>query len=81
MATMATKILQWNANNLNSLKSASEFKNFVWFNKPDVICIQETHLKPHQNYYLPGYNVERRDRLDKRMGCGNNDQKWAIIFH
>jgi len=53
---------------LNSLKSATEFKMFVLDNKPDVICIQEMHLKPRQNYYLPGYNVDRRDRLDKRLG-------------
>src|SRR6218665_1116061 len=81
MATMATKILQWNANSLNSLKSATEFKMFVSVNNPDVICIQEMHLKPRQNYYLPGYNIDRRDRLDKRLGCSNNDQKWVIIFH
>jgi len=43
---------------LNILKSATEFKTFVLVNKPDVIWIQETHLKPRRNYYLPSYNVD-----------------------
>jgi len=49
---------------LNSLKSATEFKMFVLDNKHDVLCIQEMQLKPRQDYYLLGYNVDRRDSLD-----------------
>ena len=63
---MATTILQWNANSLRA--RSIDFKHFISNHKPDIICIQETYLKPNLNYDLPGYSIERKDRLDQRKG-------------
>ena len=55
-------IFQWNANGI--LPRLAELKNFITTSKfqPDILCIQETHLKKTKRLILPNYNVERRDR-------------------
>jgi Endonuclease-reverse transcriptase len=60
-------ILQWNA---NGLRSRFDFKNFISETKPDVICIQETKLKPTISYNLSGYNIYRNDRDSETTGGG-----------
>ena len=37
-------------------------------NKVDIICTQESWLKPSQSYNIPGYNSIRCDRLNKSGG-------------
>lgn len=61
-------ILQWNANGLKS--RSAELKQFISQSKikPDVICIQETHLKTNHKFQIVGYDCIRRDRLDRPMG-------------
>ena len=56
-------ILQWNARSM--LANGQEFKQFIedCENKPDIICIQETWLKPHLDFIIYGYVCVRRDRV------------------
>jgi len=63
-------ILQWNAKGLRS--RAAEIKNYLaeCVLKPDIICVQETNFKPTIDWNLVGYNVERQDHPDKKIGGG-----------
>lgn len=36
--------------------------------KPDIICVQETWLKPHVDFVLQGYTVIRQDRKNGSGG-------------
>jgi len=60
------KILQWNCNGL--LAHQNELKQHLSQNFYDVICLQETFLKPPKNFHLTGYSVVRKDRVG--MGKG-----------
>lgn len=55
-------ILQWNARSL--LANGQEFKHFIKEidEKPVVICVQETWLKPNLDFVIHGYTVIRKDR-------------------
>ncbi len=35
---------------------------------PDVMCLQETWLKTHIEFVIPGYNYIRCDRIEKQGG-------------
>lgn len=61
-------ILQWNARSLSA--NGQELKRFVgtFKDKPDLICIQETWLKPHLDFVIPGYDSLRADRMGKSGG-------------
>ena len=63
---MGISVLQWNANGL--LMRQSEFKQHLVNNEYDVICIQETFLKPDKQFYLAGYDIIRRDRDSPKGG-------------
>lgn len=65
---MGFLILQWNARSL--IANGQEFKRYVQQLKvkPDVICIQETWLKPHLDFNIRGYKVIRQDRDNDRGG-------------
>lgn len=75
------KILQWNVQCL--LNNCRELKQSAYRNKYDVICIQETRLKPDRKYDLPGYNSVRNDR-EGAVGGGlityiKNGLKFAVL--
>jgi len=59
-------ILQWNVRSL--IANRQEFKRFVQklTNKPDIICIQETWLKPNLEFILKGYQNISVDREKDR---------------
>jgi Endonuclease-reverse transcriptase len=38
------------------------------FNDFDILSINETNLRPDNNFYLRGYNIYRNDRADKKGG-------------
>lgn len=59
---MVFAILQWNARSLCS--NGQEFKKYIEerSEKPNVICVQETWLRPHLDFILHGYVAIRRDR-------------------
>jgi len=65
---MVFHLLQWNARSL--IANGQEFKKFVEESeeKLDIICIQETWLRPHLDYNLPGYESVRSDRGEKQGG-------------
>lgn len=58
---------QWNARSL--LANGQELKKIVsdLENKPDIICVQESWLKPQFNFVLQEYVVIRKDR---KLGNG-----------
>jgi len=55
-------ILQWNARSL--IANGQDFKQFIRNRreKPDVICIQESWLKPNLDFIIYGYVSVRQDR-------------------
>ncbi len=62
LITVMVIICQWNARSL--LANGQEFKHFIkeMNEKPDVMCVQETWLKPSLDFVLHGYTMIRRDR-------------------
>jgi Endonuclease-reverse transcriptase len=60
--------MQWNARGLRA--RLNELKNFLFTvkNKPDVICIEETFLKPQHSINIYGYNIVRVDRDGEHGG-------------
>ncbi|GFV84943.1 probable RNA-directed DNA polymerase from transposon X-element [Trichonephila clavipes] len=67
--TIGLKLCSWNANGI--LNKISEFKIFVEKYSPDLLLIQETHLRPHHNINIPNYNCYRNHRIgDGRAGGG-----------
>ena len=46
----------------------NELENFINEQAPDVVCLQETFLKPHMEFNLPGYEIIRKDRLYNQKG-------------
>jgi len=61
-------VLQWNCNGI--IKHQNELRNHVCrnSNKYDIICLQETSLKPDKKFNIPGYIAVRRDRVDGDKG-------------
>lgn len=60
---MVITILQWNARSL--IANGQEFKHYSIANgdfSPDIICIQETWLKPQLNFCINRYESVRKDR-------------------
>lgn len=65
---MVFNIFQWNARSL--IANGQEFKKVIKDSneKPDIICIQESWLRPHLKFGLVGYNSIRRDRENNQGG-------------
>jgi exonuclease III len=61
-------ILQWNARSL--VANGLEFKGYVnkMEVKPDVICVQESWLKPKLDFVIKGFVSVRRDREEGNGG-------------
>ena len=57
-------ILQWNGRSL--LANGQDFKQFIYSReeKLDVICVQETWLKPRWDFNIKEYVSVRKDRLE-----------------
>jgi exodeoxyribonuclease-3 len=50
------KIFSWNVNGIRAVIKKGEFKNFIKFFQPDIVCLQETKAKQGQaEIDLPGY--------------------------
>ena len=66
-----TNLLVWHWN-CNGIKSElTEFKQLLTTkSSPNIICLQETHLKPNINISLDttGYKILRKDRLNEHKG-------------
>ena len=61
-------LLQWNARSL--IANGQEFKGYIdnLVEKPNVICVQETWLKPQLDFTMKGYVAVRKDRESGRGG-------------
>ncbi|GFV93400.1 probable RNA-directed DNA polymerase from transposon BS [Trichonephila clavipes] len=61
-------LCSWNANGINS--KLFEFKIFVEKHCPDIILLQETHLRPSQRFNINNYNCYRNDRITDGPASG-----------
>ncbi|GFX09697.1 RNA-directed DNA polymerase from mobile element jockey [Trichonephila clavipes] len=69
----------WNANDLKS--NLEELKECIIDYDPDVIGIQETHLRPADRVSIPNYTCHRSDRATHRGGGSALFVKNSIRHH
>ncbi|GFT51380.1 probable RNA-directed DNA polymerase from transposon X-element [Trichonephila clavipes] len=60
MCPIGLSLCSWNANGI--LSKITELKNFIEQHSPDLILIQETHLRPSHNINIANYTCYRNDR-------------------
>ncbi|GFT57712.1 putative RNA-directed DNA polymerase from transposon X-element [Trichonephila clavipes] len=56
-------LCSWNANGL--LRKYAELRIFIEKHSPDVLLIQETHLRPSHNFNIANYVCHRNDRISE----------------
>lgn len=56
------KLCIWNAN--GAWKHRNELEVILHENEITVLLLSETHLKPGDWFYIRGYNIWRRNRLE-----------------
>lgn len=61
-STLPFFIIQWNCNGIQNKQA--ELKQMILELKPQVILIQESHLKPEINFKIKYYNAYRNDYVD-----------------
>ena len=61
-------LIQWNLNGVNS--HYGELKTLITKYRPEIIALQETHLRPSHSYNLKNYKVYRHDFLGGDRACG-----------
>ncbi|GFX64134.1 hypothetical protein TNCV_2090321 [Trichonephila clavipes] len=61
-------LCSWNANGL--LKRRIEFRIFIEKHSPDIILIQETHLRPSHSFNIANYRCYRNDRITEAHAAG-----------
>lgn len=71
------KIVHWNANGIT--KRINELGAFTFTNKPDIILLNETHLKSNQSLKIPNYITYRNDLLPIRGSPAHGGT--AILVH
>ncbi|GFX26794.1 probable RNA-directed DNA polymerase from transposon X-element [Trichonephila clavipes] len=54
-------LCSWNANGL--LRKYAELRIFIEKHSPDILLIQETHLRPSDNLNIANYTCHRNDRI------------------
>ncbi|KAL1447787.1 hypothetical protein WDU94_010908 [Cyamophila willieti] len=60
-APLSIKVLNWNANGIKLQRSV--FIDFLTRHNIDIACVNETHLTPSDSFRIPGFKIQRRDRL------------------
>ncbi|GFX03062.1 probable RNA-directed DNA polymerase from transposon X-element [Trichonephila clavipes] len=73
------RFFSWNANGLKS--KLEELKDCIIDYNPDVIGIQETHLRPADRVSIPNYSCHRSDRTTHRGGGTALFVKNSIRHH
>jgi len=71
-------IFQWNCNGLAA--HSNELKQHLAESSYDVICLQETFLKPNRNFELAGYSIVRKDRIITKKGGLITLVKDSLIY-
>lgn len=61
-------IIQLNCHSVISISRKNQIKLFIQTHNPDILLLSETHLKPHHNLIITGYDIYRTDRIDKAGG-------------
>ncbi|KAG5876142.1 hypothetical protein JTB14_021075 [Gonioctena quinquepunctata] len=61
-------IIQWNCNGIKH--HYPELKTIILERNPFSICLQESHLKPGENFRLRGYNAIRHDVIPDQRARG-----------
>ncbi|GFW03458.1 probable RNA-directed DNA polymerase from transposon BS [Trichonephila clavipes] len=61
-------LCSWNANGIK--RKFFEFKLFIEKHSPDIILLQETHLRPSQRFNICNYNCYRNDRITDGPASG-----------
>ncbi|GFU75998.1 putative RNA-directed DNA polymerase from transposon X-element [Trichonephila clavipes] len=79
MSQMSQMMTHWNANGLK--RCIDEFKDTIIDYNPDVIGIQETHLRPADRVSIPNYTCHRSDRTTHRGGGTAIFVKNSIRHH
>ncbi|GFW59951.1 RNA-directed DNA polymerase from mobile element jockey [Trichonephila clavipes] len=79
MNQMAQMMSNWNANGLKN--NLEEIKDCIIDYNPDVIGIQETHLRPADRVSIPNYTCHRSDRTTHRGGGTALFVKNSIRHH
>jgi hypothetical protein len=69
-----TTVASWNANGLRN--KTIELQHYLKTHKIKIVLIQETHLKPSVNLFIPNFQVHRTDRPGLKKGGGT-----AILVH
>ena len=77
--------MQWNACSI--VRHKTELVNYISKIKlekvPDIICLQETFLKPNKTFKINGYNIIRKDREQSMGGgiaiCLKNELSFKLI--
>lgn len=77
---LVVTIIQWNARSL--LANGQEFKKLISdkIDKPHIICIQESWLKPHLSF-VNGYMAVRKDRSNDNGGGVMTFLKSEITYN
>ncbi|GFT55655.1 probable RNA-directed DNA polymerase from transposon X-element [Trichonephila clavipes] len=73
------RFFSWNANGLKN--NLEELKDCIIDYNPDVIGIQETHLRPADRVSIPNYTCHRSDRTTHRGGGTALFVKNSIRHH
>lgn len=71
------KIVHWNANGIT--KRINELGAFIFSNKPDIILLNETHLKSNLSLKIPNYITYRNDLPQIRGSPAHGGT--AILVH
>ncbi|GFY05458.1 hypothetical protein TNCV_218401 [Trichonephila clavipes] len=73
------RVYSWNANGVK--KNLEELKDSIIFHNPDLIGIQETHLRPLDRISIPNYTCHISDRRTHRGGGAAIFVKNSIKHH
>jgi exonuclease III len=60
------KVLAFNANGIG--RQRYELSNQLQELRIDVALLSETHLKPHERFFIPNYHFYRNNRFPGRKG-------------
>ncbi|GFX18800.1 hypothetical protein TNCV_4143211 [Trichonephila clavipes] len=80
---ISLSLCSWNANEL--LKRRIELRIFIEKHSPDIILIQETHLRPSHSFNIANYHCYHNDRITEDRAAGglilikNNIKHYHVL--
>ena len=74
-----TKLYSWNVNGLRACMEKG-FREFLEREQPDVLCLQETKMQPHQaDFDFPGYDVYWNSAVKRLLRNSCADEGKAFV--